>query len=460
MKRRDTFRLIPLTFAGLGAYSGALSAEESAPRPLDDGTPRPLPLEYPKVIMNMLDWVRKNQSENLMEASYAISRSLRKKGRIWINWDQGHSTQGEMFPGRHGMPEFLTHGYDPKQAKDGDVLMASRILTDEGFEDVAKKDIVVIGAPSPWSGDAIGFGNVRKDIQKLKIRSISDIWIETNMTSIGPILTAPGMPAPIGPVSGPLYLSIMWAILADVCRICSIEGVPVKVMGDEPKLSGANVNWIDPTQPLMDDYLDTVVRELELVGSELGDIRKTATMAVDTILNGGSVYYYSRYASTYRGEATGRRGGFAFAKGVSDGEDVKLTSKDCVIMGVFQPDDEADLKNLDSFKNAGVQVASVGPIMRDFAIPKGRCVHKETSVHSGRMSDTYGIFAVPGIDRRVCPTSGISMIAVHWATSIEIIEQIRIRTNGNVPGVHYSGVLNWGNEFNRRVRAIAQDRGY
>lgn len=460
MKRRDAFRLIPAAAAGVSALSKDVSAEESAPRPLDNGQPRPLPLEYPKVIMNMLDWVRKHQSANMMEAAYAISRTLRKGGKVWINWDQGHSTQGEMFPGRHGMPEFLNHGYDPGKAKDGDVLMASRILSEQGFEDVAKKNIVVIGAPSPWSGDAIGNENVRKDIWKLKIRAISDIWIETNITSIGPILTAPGMPAPIGPVSGPLYLSIMWAILADVLRVCSVEGVKVSIMGDEPKLSGNSVNWIDTAFPLMDTYLDTVARELELVGSELGDIRKTATMIVDTLLGGGLVYYYSRYAATYRGEATGRRGGFAFAKGISDGEDVKLTQKDCVIMGVFQPDDPVDLKNLDIFKKAGARVASVGPIMRDFTIPEGRCVHKETEVHTGRMSDTYGLFAVPNIDKHVCPTSGISMIAVHWATSIEVIEQIKERTGGNVPGVHFSGVLNWGNDFNRRIRAIAQDRGY
>ena len=43
-------------------------------------------------------------------------------------------------------------------------------------------------------------------------------------------------------------------------------------------------------------------------------------------------------------KATGRRGGFAFAKGLDDSE-ITGTSKDCVIMGTYKPDDEADLKN-------------------------------------------------------------------------------------------------------------------
>ncbi len=460
MKRRDTFRMIPLALAGAGVKAGHAAPIESAPRTVDTGEPRPLCLEYPKIIMNMLEWVRQNQSGNIMESAYAISRTLRKKGTFWINWDQGHSTRGEMFPGRDGMPEFLNHGYDPGKAKDGDVLMACRILSEAGFEDLKKKDVFVIGAPSPWSGDAAGFRNVREDIRRLRIGDYSDIWIETNITSIGPILTIPGMPAPIGPVSGPLYMTIMWMILADVCRVCTIEGVKVSIMGDGPKLSGRNVTWIEPGRPLADIYLDTVNRELEMVGSELGDIRRMASMAVDSLLGGGSVYYYSRYPETFRGEATGRRGGLAFAKGISDGDKVELTPKDCVIMGVFKPDDDVDLRHLDMFKKAGVRIASIGPIMRDFNVPEGRCVHRETEVHAGRMSDTLGLFAIPGIDRKVCPTSGISMIAVHWAVSIEIIEQIKARTGGNVPGVHHSGVLHWGNEFNSRVRAIARERGY
>ena len=209
----------------------------------------------------------------------------------------------------------------------------------------------------------------------------------------------------------------------------------------------------------MDNYLDIIESEMELIGAEMGDIRKIASMAVDTLLKGGTVYYYSRYSETFRGEATGRRGGFSFARGLSDG-DIHGTSKDCVIMGVFKPDDEADLKNLDEFKKIGMRTASIGPITRNFAIPERRCVHKETEAHAGRMSDTYGLYPIPGIDKKVCPTSGILMIVINWAVSMEIIEQIKERTGGNVPGVNFSGALKYGSAFNNRIRAMQMDRGY
>jgi len=459
MKRRETFRLIPLTLAGIGALARKARSLESAPRTIDTGEPLPLALHYPKIIANMLEWVRGNQSDNMLEASYAVSRTLRRGGTVWINWDQGHGTRGEMFPGRNGLPEFLRHGYDPEKAKDGDLLLASRILSREGFEDLAKKDIYVVGAPSPWSGDAAGFRDVRDDIRGSKVGDYADLWIETNITSVGAILRVPGMPAPIGPVSGPLYSTIMWMILADACRILAIEGVKVTVAGDEPPLSGKGVDWIDLDEPLMDDYLRTIRHEMELIGAEFGSVRKIASMAVDTLLGGGTVYYYSRYPYTFSSEATGRRGGFAFARGLSDGK-TGGTSKDCVIMGVFKPDDERDLENLDRFKKIGMRTASIGPITRNFVVPEGRCVHKETEAHAGRMSDTYGIFAIPGIEKKVCPTSGVLMTVINWVVSIEIIEQIRERTGGDIPGVHFSGALKWGRAFNARVRAMQKDRGY
>ena len=65
----------------------------------------------------------------------------------------------------------------------------------------------------------------------------------------------------------------------------------------------------------MNDYYGQVMRQLEMVGMELGDIRKMAGIVVDTLLAGGNVYFYSRYPESLAYEATGRRGGFAFLKG-------------------------------------------------------------------------------------------------------------------------------------------------
>ena len=459
MKRRDTFSLIPLTLAGvMGSVQQAVSIER--PKIPDLHEPRiPLAMQYPKIVTELLKQVRMHQSENILEASYAIARAVHKKRTCWCYWNMGHRYDGDIFPDRNGEPEILVSGYDPQKAKDGDLLLLSFPVRQEVFDDLDKKDIFVIAGPSVWGGDPQNAHLITKEIQEMRFRPYADIWIETNMTSIGPRIKLPGMPSPIGPVTGPVYMTLLWMMLADTCRILALEGKSLKVKGDEPKLTGDRINRVNLADPLMDNFFEEVLREMELIGAELGSLRKIAKMAVDTLLEGGMVYWYSRNHQSFASEASGRRGGFRFSRGISDGN-IQGTPKDCVIMGTTKPDDEADLKNLDEFKKRGMRIASVGPITRDFKIPEGRTVHKETEAHIGRMCDTYGLYAVPGFDKKVCPTSGILNTTMLWSISIEIAEQIIERTDGNVPLVNFNGALKWGRDFGNRTRAMQEDRGY
>ena len=267
------------------------------------------------------------------------------------------------------------------------------------------------------------------------------------------------MNSPIGPVTGPVYMTLFWMMMADTCRILAIEGKSVSVAGDEPKLSGNRVVWESLTDPLMDNFFDEILRELELIGSELGDLRKMASIAVETILNGGNLYFYSKYRYSFASEASGRRGGLRLAKGIGD-DSIKGTSKDCVIMGTYNPDDETDLKNLEEFKKRGMRIASIGPIMRNYAIPEGRAVFKESEVHIGRFVESYGEFAIPGFRKKVCPTSGILNCTMLWCLCIEIVMQIIKRTNGNVPTIGMNGALEMFRTHYPHLHGLLNSRGY
>ncbi|MFC1692098.1 hypothetical protein ACFL1R_01170 [Candidatus Latescibacterota bacterium] len=457
MNRRDTFRIIPLTLAGIASFANEAVSLEKVIRPPSREGNVPLSLQYPKIVTELLKWIRSTQSEKILEASYAIARAVQKKRTCWCHWNMGHTYRSDIFPERNGQPDILTAGYDPEKSKNGDLLLLSFPFSQ--FDDLDKKDIYVIGGPSVWGGDCKNAELIQKDIQEMRFRPYSDIWIETNMTSIGPRIKIPGMIAPIGPVTGPVYLTLFWMMMADTCRIHAIDGKTVKIKGDEPKLSGDDINWVGLTDPLMDNFFDEIMRELNLIGSELGELRKIAKMAVDTVLDGGNVYFYSRYPEAFASEASGRRGGLSLARGISDGN-IRGTSKDCAIMGIYKPDCEVDLKNLDEFKKRGMRVASVGPISRDFSIPEGRTVHKETLAHIGRFTDTYGHFAIPGFDKKVCPTTGILNCTMLWCICIEIATQIIERTDGNVPVINSNGALELSKEHSPHLRSLRQDRGY
>ncbi|MHB9030143.1 MAG: phosphoheptose isomerase family protein [Candidatus Latescibacterota bacterium] len=418
----------------------------------------PPALVYPRRIREMLRWVRENQAENILEAAHAIARTVLRGNTCWSHWDFGHSAMGDLFPDRCGAPEFIVPGYDSGKSRDGDLVLVSYGIPGGLINDSAKKDLFIIGAPPAWSGEPRDARLGTPSAQKILLRPYTDLWIETNVDIIGAQAKIPGSAAPLGPESGPLCGAIFWMMVADACRILARDGKPVKVRGDEPVLDD-KAPRVGLDAPLMDDYFDQVMRELELVGMERGDIGRMADMVVDTLLGGGKIYFYSRYREALAGEAKSRRGGFVFAESLWDGN-ITGTAKDCVIMGIYQPGDEADIRNLDQFRKLGMRVGSIGPATRDDRIPEGRTAPKETDVHIGRMMDACGVFALPGLDRKVCPTSGVLVTALLWSMSTEIAFRIIERTGGDAPGVFFTGAVPWDRRWSAQLRAAFQSRGY
>lgn len=461
MKRRESLHLIPLTFAGLTGMAGNLYAKEEPGQchtePCKNNFEMPLYQQYSKKVRTLLEWIRHNQSENLLEASYAIADTVKNGGKCFGNWDTGHSTSNDQFPDRNGEPVIFIDGYDPKVSKKGDLLLANRY--GGPYDELRDKEIFVIGGPAPWSGDAKGQEFLMEDVQKLKIRPYSKIWIDTPITTIDADVFMPGEPAPIGPFSGIMGMIEYWMILADACRLLSRRGYKGKVKGDEPTLS-SKTKWTGMDEPIMDTYYNTVLQQIDMIGAEMGDIREIAGTAVDALLSGGRVYYYSQYYSGLATEALGRRGGLALNKTTWEGDqNFDGNSKDIVIMGICRPDSDVDLKHLDQFKKAGMKIFSIGPATRDGNYSEKRTVPKETLKHIGRCCDTYGMFAFPGFDQKVCPTSGPVMNQIFWALSMEIAECI-IRRTGNTPGVYFSAAIKGGNEHNALINQRCQIRGY
>ena len=105
------------------------------------------------------------------------------------------------------------------------------------------------------------------------------------------------------------------------------------------------------------------------------------------------------------------------------------------------------------FKKNGLRIASLGPITRNANVPEGRTVPKETEFHAGSMCDTYGIFAIPGFDQKISPTSGVILNQLYWATIMEFIEQFMERTGGDVPGAFFSWAIKGGSRHNAQLRA-------
>jgi uncharacterized phosphosugar-binding protein len=475
MNRRNACALIPLSIPALIRSAGKAFPQETGPGPWkggsDESCREPLSMRYLKTIRESLTRIRDTQSQNMLEASYMIAGKTMEGRTCWCSWDMGHGPNIDILvPGRNGLPRIFTTGYDSKKSKPGDLFLKS---TENGsLDEVDTKDMYVVGMGVPWGADAAHAELLEDKFQNLKIRPYCDIWIETGMSTIGAVMKVPGMNAPIGPDSGIIGMVTFWMMTADACRILAREGKPVPVSGDEPPTAVKKGDSPAPrSDPLMDDYFDAVMSQMELIGAELGAMRKIARMAVDSVLAGGRVYGYDRYGG-FAAESRGRRGGLLLTQGVStDGAgniaewrswagNETPSSKDLIIMGLTKPDDEVDLRSLDAFRKIGAKVASMGPMTRDTKIPEGRTVPKEADVHVGAMCDTYGLFAIPGFERKVCPTSGPLLNQIFWATCMEMVEEIQRRTGGDVPAAFYSVALKKGYDHFWRMIELYKKRGY
>jgi len=199
-------------------------------------------------------------------------------------------------------------------------------------------------------------------------------------------------------------------------------------------------------------------------------------MAVHSALTGGRVYVYSRYGDNLCAEGTVRRGGLGLTFGVygAPGELVLMddplqrgiadlsfapTDKDVVIMGIARPDDPDDLASLDAFKKSGAGLAAIGPSTRNGEVPKGRTLPSEVDVYCGDMTDSYGVFALPGVPKKICPTSGLVNNQIFWAVCCQIADLI-VRRTGSAPGIYLSGALKGGMEKLNEVKRLYKERGY
>ncbi len=462
MNRRTMLKSIApaVAAAGMMARDGFASAK------------RPLGLEFLATCRDLLEKIRSNAADEMLEASHRIAETKKQGGKCYISWDLGHGTEYDIWPDRPGNTDIFTYGI-PDSAGKGDLILAN--FYDERVKKHHDSGAFLISGSCSWGADNIGSELIRDEFQHMKYSPFADLWIELYATSYGALMNVPGEITPMGPQSGVVGMMTYWMMVADAARLLAADGVAFKVFGNEPPLS-RNAPRVDTKSPAGQRYYDAAVKQQRALENEFDAIDRIATMAVHATLTGGRVYVYSRHERNLCGEATVRRGGLSMTFGVY-GPPEKLmlmddplqqglvdlsfrpTDKDIVIMGISGPDDPDDLASLDLFKKRGVGLASIGPATKNGVAPSGRSVPKETDIHIGGMADAYGLLAFPGVERKVAPTSGLINNQAFWAVCCQIAEQFIART-GTPPGIYMSGALKGGMEKLNEVKRVLNERGY
>jgi len=450
MKRRELLKTIPLSFAGSLAMPWIVSAAEN---------PTSYWKQYRDIVCDKLTKIHLSESDAMLETAHRMAHTIRSGKTCWSQWDLGHSFHEDIFPDRHGDPGVMTAGYDEDKAEKGDLLLISLLLN--AMEDPREKGIFVTGAQGPWCADTPDAEKLlSKKHKSLRVKPYSDIWINNGLSTLGPEVWLPGAQYPMGALSGILGMVTFWMMQADAVRILASEGISVNVKGDEPEFD-THSNYVSLTEPLGDRYFEEVTSQMGRIESEMGTVHKIADTAVETILNGGKVHVYSKFWEALSIEANTRRGGLTCFHSVDSNmhKEYSGDDKDFVIMGIYSPDDPVDVDYLNTFKKAGSKVASIGPAERNKKYPDNS-IPQQTDFHLGYMCDTYGIFAVPGVKRKICPTSGALVNQMFYAVCFRMAEQF-IKLTGNSPYIYPNGATEGPPyaEFSR-IHTAGLARGY
>lgn len=453
MKRRDALKTLSVLGAGLAAAPGTATA--------GDRKPRPLCIEYINGIRKGIETIRDTQMDRLQKASEAIARTRKTGGTCFYQWETDHTIEGDMFPGRHGDTDLFVMGYtmgNPAvQPKPGDLLLVNVIRAP--LEDPRAKGIFVIGGPNPWCADTVQYDELTDANKKLKVKEYSDIWIDLPYTRYGSLIPLPEEEVPLGPTPGAYGMATCWAMVADALRLLARDGVRVAVRGDEPPL-GEKAPYVRLDRPLAGQYFEEVLAKTSLIPDELGAIRRIASEAVDRILAGGKLYVYSHYREALSAEANQRRGGLALLNATwAEDKAFAGTDRDFIIMGITQPDDPVDLAMLDRCRAAGMRTAAIGPGVRDGREPSGRTLPREADHRLISWCETYGLFAIPGLERKVCPVSGLLLNVAFWTVAVSIAEEIMART-GQSPVVLSTGAVAGGADQRAWANELVKKRGY
>jgi len=467
MNRRDTLKLLSLAPATAAVSAGSAHAKPGAP----------LALQFTTRMREIIERISDTQSGVILETAHRAADTVRAGRKCYVSWDMGHRTTYDIFPDRPGDTDIFVKDL-PQAAEKGDMVITNAAASEAAVNSLRSlhdKGVFIVGGPRSWGGDCAGSELIVPEIRKLKLRPFADLWIDLMETAYGAVVNVPGSPYPMGPSSGGVGVLSYWMITSDTARLLTGAGMKFNVFGDEPALA-PDAPFVATAGPLGGLYADEALARQKAAEGEMDRVVRIAEMAVHTVMRGGRVYSYSRWELYTCAEVYARRGGLGLTYGVYGAPDkltlfddpiqqgkldlrFKPTGKDTVIMGLVKPDGPDDLAALDRFRKAGMRVASIGPATRGGVVPSGRTVPKETDVHAGAGCDTFGLFALPGVQRKICPVSGFAANQLLWMVCVEIAQQIIART-GNVPGIYLNGAMEGGMDRLEEVKSLLRQRGY
>ncbi len=449
MKRR--------TFAGCGLAglaAGFVPSVAAAPaRQADAGaftktvsTATPYGVQYYEKAVEI--WNREATSELplIAEAADKAAKTLASGGKLYSQAHFGHMLVKELRSDRPGNPGYLPTGNWQTKDEEYDAIGKGDFLFfDQTMARVKKahdRGAFVVGVRVPYLPNGTtpkGVLATYEATNNLLTEDCSDIVLTSGVPFTNGCIYYPQIPAVRGcPISVQGVGNFYWMLTAEIA---------VRDKGRGAMGASARAR----------EYIELVKARGAKIRANFAAIDDTARAMAGWVAQGGKYWNYT-FGSEMADENTYRASGIAMSRNASpDDIGKKVKSGDFVIIAGESCDTKENVEAALAFKAAGVKVIYIGPSKTDGG--SGPLMTECAERHIDTFSpEREGALAIPGFDRKICPTTGVLYALALWMTNAQFIGHMIAQDM--TPGLDMGGHLIGGNGYNAVMRPIVEKRGY
>ena len=398
--------------------------------------------DYYEGAMKILAGLRDTQTETIEREMRTAYERARKGGTLYSQITAGHFPTDETALTRTGQPgvfAFLERGakddvYD--RLKPNDMIITNTINL--GNIKAMKRGIRVVGVTVnyyPFAQTPPGEGyQIEYEGKLIRIEDASSVVIDSQTPWYNGLVRARQNPDfPIIPGGGIAQGAVYWMAAAELAALKATKG--------KGPLGAARF------------YIDTCIDRAQIVRQDRPKFASVAAHIADLVIKGAKWW------------VAGAKALIADASSVANGPMVtrpyladKVKKDDIVLIATCDSNNPEDLAVARDSRAKEAFVAAIAPFSTE-ADASGPRLYKEVDVAFNTYSpDAWGVVPVKGLERKVCPTTGVIGDLALWLLVAEWTDVMTVR---DLFPYFWKGLfMKNGTEYNNKTRPLFEARGW
>jgi len=400
--------------------------------------------QYHDGVMGILTGLRDTQVELIEREMRTAYERGKKGGTTYSQITSGHFPTAETALDRIGQPGVFA--FLPRNAKKeeydrlgpNDTIITNTINLNN--IEAMKRGIRVVAVTVnyyPFSKTPPGEGyQIEYEGKILKIEDTADVTIDSQMPWHNGLVHTPLNPQfPIIPSSGIAQAAVYWMAAAELAGLEAGKG----------RKDGRR--WAR-------DYVQACIERAVMVGKDRPKFAAVGKKLADLVLDGARWHVFSAdHALVY--DAVGVANGPMITRPYKSGS---VKRGDIVLIGAYTSNNPEEMAVARESRGKGAYVVAITPFSTD-GDSSGPRLYKEADVaFDSHSPESWGVVPIEGLERKVCPTTGVIGDLILWLIVAEWADSMAKR--GEFPYFWKGIFMKNGREHNNMVRPYFEARGW